>query len=153
MKLRSILFPIILALICPLAFGAIYDGQVNGTAPTTRVGGALLTPAELQGALAGYQLYFNCATTPVAQGAKSATLPIVKPAMFPADGTYSVCFSVYDSAGRQSAMSNIQSVQVTQVANPSPGVLTGVTLTCPGGTPVRIVSQSATSLVVECDAP
>ena len=132
------------------AAAAVYDASVAVTAPTTRVGGAPLTAAEI----AGYRVYFNCSATPQQQGGTiSGSPPLIIPSLFPADGTYSVCTTAVDTGGRVSEFSNAINVTVSQIAKPNPGTLTGITVSCPGGTPVRVVSSTPTALVVECDAP
>lgn len=133
------------------AMAAQYDAQISFTAPTTRVGGAPLSASDI----AGYKLFHGCDTaSPQQQGSQvSGPSPINAPAFFPADGTYKVCMKTVDTGGRESAFSNTFTLTVASVGNPGSPNLTGVTLSCPGGTAPRVVAQTATELTLECTAP
>lgn len=132
------------------AAAAVYDATLQITPPTTRVGGAPLLPSEIQ----GYRVFLGCDATPVAQpGLFTGTSSLSVPSLFPADGVYSVCYSVVDTGDRESAKSNAVAVDVKTIAKPNAGNLTGITVSCPGGGPVKVISSSPTSVVVECDAP
>lgn len=132
------------------AFAAVYDAQVDVTAPTTRSDGSPLAPSDI----ASYRVFFDCSTTPVQQGGDIAGPPPFNIAsFFPADGVYEVCVQVVDTDGQVSAMSNIFTADVSEVAGPSPATLDSISVSCPSGAAPRIVSQTASSVVLECDAP
>jgi hypothetical protein len=129
---------------------ASYDATLQVTPPTTRTDGSALPGS----AIAGYRIAFNCQSTPQPQGSdKAGPPPLVVPALFPADGTYDVCVAVVDTGGRLSAYSNVMRVVVAEVGPPNAPTLDGITLSCPSGSPPRVISSGPTELRLECDAP
>ena len=129
--LRTCVAFALLAAFAPAAFAQAFGGSVAITPPTQRTDGSALPAAQI----AAYEIYFQCDTTPVIQGAPATSTPVVRDPLFPTEGTYHVCSRVQTTDGQFSAFGPIYIAQPFTTAPPNASSITEITVTCSNGQP------------------
>lgn len=127
-----------------VAWAASTSSQLSWTAPTTREDGSPLASTDI----AKYNVYYmvdpangfdqSTATKVVVTGATSKTITInLNPRASPYDLEFAV--TAVDTAGRESALSNVVKKSVTVVSTSPPGPPTSVTFTiqCASGCTIQ----------------
>lgn len=126
------LLAVALSFAAPVALA--YDITPTFDLPTTRTDGAVLDASEILEA----RLYSDCAGTPVLEASavvSGATLMD----LVAVNGTYSFCATVVDTAGQESAFSNIYSVMIEAIAPPGAPANFEVQVVCDAACRITVV--------------